>query len=168
MARTWAITRRQTPWHRPESRPGKQTAPERSIVFSRTTSVDSLATARTNQEAHAVKQLHCTSRLGFNFSYSVPLKRSGAPAAWQYWPRSAAPHLWLAAWPLSSGPPFIPALILPLQATDDCLLMGCRGERARARDVRPRSAAPTAMRVARHHAQIQDWSTFVSCTLCRL
>src|SRR5215472_10233727 len=71
MARTWAITRRQTPWHRPESRPGKQTAPKRSIVFSRTTSVDSLATARTNQEAHAVKQLHCTSRLGFNFSYSA-------------------------------------------------------------------------------------------------
>jgi hypothetical protein len=24
-----------------------------------------------------VKQLHCTSRLGFNFSYSVLLKRSG-------------------------------------------------------------------------------------------
>jgi hypothetical protein len=25
-----------------------------------------------------VKQLHCTSRLGFNFSYSVPLKKSDA------------------------------------------------------------------------------------------
>jgi hypothetical protein len=25
-----------------------------------------------------VKPLHCASRLGFNFSYSVPLKRSGA------------------------------------------------------------------------------------------
>ena len=51
--------------------------PERSLV-SRTTSVDSLATPRTNQEAHAVQQLHCTSRLGFNFSYSVPLKKSDA------------------------------------------------------------------------------------------
>ena len=33
-----------------------------------------------------MKQLHCTSRLGFNFSYSVPLNRSNVSLSsfWQH------------------------------------------------------------------------------------
>jgi hypothetical protein len=32
LVRTWAIKRQQTPWHKPESRPRKQAAPERSSL----------------------------------------------------------------------------------------------------------------------------------------